>query len=202
MIPKSEDILKKFVGAIIDCQALFYHCISTTDKHTEAGVEAAFLQLVKSWESFLEDSTLILLCGEKPISGISINPKFVLSNIEDVRAIIYNGFSYTDWIKTESLNSKFKMFFDLDTNKENRLIIAIKQTKTTLNEIRLIRNEIAHSSLATEKQVQQIYRDFDPLKTFNRPAQYLKELSKKIPTKPNFILYSESLEVTAKQILG
>ncbi|MEP7164566.1 MAG: hypothetical protein ABI741_07725 [Ferruginibacter sp.] len=202
MIPNPEDILKKFTSSIIDCNALFFHCLNPIAKHTDAGIEAAFLQLVKSWESFLEDCTLILLCGKMPISGNKIQPRFTLSNIEDVRKIIYNGNRFVDWINYENLIPRFKLFFEIDSNEENHLTIALKQSQTVIKNIRIIRNEIAHSSLTTETQIKQLYKDFDPIQTFTRPSYFLKEFTKTITNKTNFVYYSESLELTSKQILG
>lgn len=202
MIPKPVDILNRFRTTIADCKALYVHCISRYDTHTHAGIEAAFLQFVKSWETFLEDSTLSFLCGEQPITITPlIEPKFIIPNVEDVRSIIYNGQAYTEWLKLNFLLNRFKTFFKVDALGENRLTNAIKYNQTVLGNILVIRNEIAHSSFATNNKIKIIYTNYDPLRTFSRAAEFLVEYSKEEPTKTHFIYYIEMIEITANQII-
>jgi hypothetical protein len=201
-MPSPTDILNRFRKSLLDSKALFAHCISKTDTHTNAGIEAAFLQFVTSWEAFLEDTTLSFLCGGTPISTTSLfQPKFLLGDIEDVRAIIYNGQNYTEWLKTEKLINRYKTFFNVDASNQNRMTLAIRHNITLLKDICTVRNEIAHSSFSTKKNIQVIYDVYNPLRNFSRPAEYLKEFSKDDSTKTNFAYYIDMVELSATQIV-
>jgi hypothetical protein len=186
-----------------DSRALFFHCVGKTDKHTNAGIEAAFLQFVTAWESFLENATLSFLCGEVTLSPPPVNPKFVLTDIEEVRAILYNGQAYTEWLKSNILINRFRTYFKVDTNNENRLTRAITGNSSVLQDIITIRNEIAHSSHSSAKKIRNgVYNQYNPLKTFARPAEFLVEFSILDPTKTHFIYYVEMMELNANQIIG
>ncbi len=142
--------------------------------------------------------TLSFLCGGKPITEPpEILPKFTVSDKEDARVIVYGGNEYTDWITKETLERKFRTYFRVDVNNKNRLIDGINSNSTIITNIRWIRNEIAHSSFSTTNKIKRIYNEYDPLKIFNRPAEYLKEFSKEDTTKPNFIYLIEMIELNA-----
>jgi len=202
VIVESKDIFDKLIGSLNDSKSLFAHCMRVPDKHTEAGIEAAFLQLTTSWESFLEDSTVIFLCGKMPLSGIQIEPKFMVSDMEDARGILFNGNRFTDWLRTNDLISRYRTFFKVDNERDNRFTKAIKKYGEILNDVRVIRNAIAHSSKSSIEEIDKIYvREVGVQHNIKRPAGFLSKYSKQSITHHYFSFYTLMVEFIAKEII-
>jgi len=156
MIPEPIDIKNSFLTSLNDCRALFRHCLTPRGLHTDYGVESAFLQFHKAWETFLEDSMLCFLCGQQPISGQPVTPRFIVSDFEVARTIFYQGQPYKEWTNKDDILKRYSIFFEtqtIDQIETNRLITAIRPISSTIKEIIDIRNVIAHSSFAAQNKI-------------------------------------------------
>lgn len=202
MIPEPIDIKTTFITSLSGCRQLFRHCQNPVDLHTNAGIEAAFLQFHKSWEVFLEDTMLTFLCGKQPLTGQTITPKFIVTDFEDARNIFYQDKPYKEWTTKEEINKRFQIFF-VTVNNSNRILDSLRTVQTTMDEIKFIRNSIAHSSFATKEKINKLYQNkLGGNPAINRPAEFLNRADSSNVGSTYFDTYLNTIETTAIGIIG
>lgn len=202
MIPEPIDIKTTFTTSLAGCRQLYRHCQNPIDLHTDAGIEAAFLQFHKSWEVFLEDTMLSFLCGKQPLTGPAITPKFIVTDFEDARNIFYQEKPYKEWTNKEEINTRFKIFF-VTVNDTNRIIDSLRPIQTTMDEIKFIRNSIAHSSFSTKEKISKLYqRKLGGNPILNRPSEFLTKQDSQNRGATYFDTYLNTMETTAIAIIG
>jgi len=115
-------------------------------------VELSFLQLFTSWEQFLEETFVRYMCGCITQNGYSpkrfVNPRTLKHALE----IISQGRQYVDWTKPEDVIDRAELFFDKGEPFANTLRTASNQ----LEEMKTLRNRIAHRSRHSEKRFQTV----------------------------------------------
>jgi len=195
-----KNIKDNFLNSLTACRQLYRHCLSPKDIHSEAGVEAAFLQMQTAWEIFLEEILLIYLCGEQPLAGASVSPHFIVKNIEIARKILYQDRQFCEWTKPEIIRERFNIiYFD----SPNRLDDAIRPIVGILREIAAIRNYIAHSSLKAKEAFEKVYSSkLGGKPNINRASDFLLWSDRANPPDTYFDTYITTLEITAVSIVG
>ena len=202
MILEPLEIKTTFLLSLDGCRQLFRHCQNPIDVHTNAGIEAAFLQFHKSWEVFLEDTMLSFLCGKQPLTGTPIIPKFVVADFEDARNIFYQEKPYKEWTTKEDINKRFQIFF-VTIRETNRILDSLKLVQTTMDEIKFIRNSIAHSSFSTKEKISKLYqKKLGGNPTINRPSEFLVKLDRQNEGSTYFDSYVNIIETAAISIIG
>lgn len=198
-MPTINDIKSNFMTSLNECRGLFNYCLSSQEPHTNAGIEAAFLQLFRSWEVFLEEFLLCYLCGEQPLNGQSINPYFTVRDFEVARGILYQERPYCEWTNVEILIRRFTYFFALP----NRVDDALRPVVVELKEITKIRNVIAHSSSIAHESFTNMWRSkIGGNPSIRRAADFLIAVDSANPPSTFFDKYANVLEVTAESIVG
>jgi hypothetical protein len=202
MILEPLDIKATFLASLGGCRQLYRHCQSPVDLHTNAGIEAAFLQFHKSWEVFLEDTMLSFLCGKQPLSGLPITPKFTVADFEDARNIFYQDKPYKEWTTKEEINKRFQIFF-VTVNDTNRILDSLRPVQTTMDEIKFIRNSIAHSSFSTKEKISKLYqKKLGGNPVLSRPSEFLIKPDSQNAGSTFFDTYVNTIETTAISIIG
>ncbi|MEI6044127.1 MAG: hypothetical protein WCS37_07020 [Chloroflexota bacterium] len=195
-----KNIKDDFLNSLNACRQLYRHCLSPKALHSEAGVEAAFLQMQTAWEVFLEEIFLLYICGEQPLSGNQVSPYFTVNDIEVARKILYQERPYCEWSKPEIIRERFNEIYFVSPN---RLDDAIRPIVGTLSEIATIRNYIAHSSLKAKKAFGKVWlQKVGGKPNITRAADFLLLIDKDNPPDTYFDKYITNLEVTANNIAG
>lgn len=182
-----------------NCRSLYRHCLSPKSTHTEAGIEAAFLQMFRAWESFLEDSSLAFMCGRLRCDSLSIPCHVRTPNEEAARGLIYQDRPYVEWTDVDKVVQRWDRFFP----PTSLLASAIRPAKLELDQMAAIRNAIAHSSLLSRQRFQKVVQSqFGGKPSISRPASFLSTMYPKDPSRTFFDRYADVLEVTASKLLG
>lgn len=194
-----QQVKDKFINTLTESRDLFNHCLSPIGLHTDSGVEAAFLQVHKNWEVFLEDTLICILNGQVVISGDPISPKLTVADRNLIRVILYQDKNYIEWTDEVTIKKRFERHLIIP----NRIINSLNVISTELKDITKIRNFIAHSSGTAKTNYENLVKarlGGNPDTT--RASYYLKELDREDNTRTYFDKYIGTLEVTAEQMVG
>lgn len=198
-MPLVSKIKKDFLTTLGNCRSLYRHCLDPKSPHTEAGVEAAFLQMFRAWESFLEDSSLAFMCGRLRCDSLSIPCHVRAPNEEAARALVYQDRPYVEWTDVDGIVKRWDRFFP----PTNLLVIAIRPAKVELDQMAAIRNAIAHSSLLSKQRFQKVVQgQFGGKPAISRPANFLSAMYPLDTSRTFFDRYADVLEVTASKLVG
>lgn len=176
--------------------ALFHHCLAPAGLHTHPGIEAAFLQLFKSWEMYLEETLIAALCGHTPVTG-SVMPFFTVNDAELARKIILQNKPFMEWSVPEDVLKRCGLYLDAGSVVITRLSTVVSQLK----EMQTIRNHIAHSSFsAREKFTKLIAVKFGGKPPIASSAEFLLEI---VPGEgvTYFEYYANALLITSSEIV-
>jgi hypothetical protein len=188
-----------FLTAVGDCRILYRHCLAPRAAHSDPGVEAAFLQLYRSWESFLEECTLSFLCGRLRVDGFTIPGHTVSSHEEFARKALYQDRPYVEWTDYDKVLIRWKAFFVTP----NLLEVALRPGLVELGQMTTIRNAIAHSSPRSQRKFADLVQgQFGGRRVFKRPATFLAAPWPEDVTKTFFDRYADVLEVLATKVAG
>jgi hypothetical protein len=111
-------------------------------QHKDLVVQIAFFQSFLEWEQFLEESFILYLLGHHPPKGI---PPKCYANPPDratAEKMVAEGRRFPDWTVASLVIDRASRFFG--DGKPYSDILKLRQT--TLEEIKTIRNALAHSS--------------------------------------------------------
>jgi hypothetical protein len=198
-MPEIEQTKETFLNSLSDCLDVFRFCMHPRGKHTEAGVEAAFLQMQRAWEAFLEEILLGYLLGETPVSGQPIITYFTVANKDIGRRLLYQERAYCDWINEEAVRNRFALFFPTPNRVDDALRLIIGE----LREIAKIRNVIPHSSiLANDKFAGMWQAKIGGKPKITRAAHFLLLEDRENQPSTYFETYETALEVAATKITG
>ena len=181
------------------CRILYRHCLTPRGQHSDAGVEAAFLQLFKAWESLLEEITLSFMCGRLRCDG-SLVPAFTVSRDEEAaRRMMYQERSFVEWTNIEKIKTRWNSIFNAGSILEQ----ALRPASTELKQMNVVRNAIAHSSpRAIRKFNDLVQGQFGGQRRLRRPAELLTTSWPNDPTQTYFDRYVEVLETIAPALTG
>ena len=190
---------REFIADVADCRALFRHCLNPVGVHSEAGVEAAFLQMFKSWESLLEDCTVSFLCGRLRCDGKMVKCDALIKSEDIARALLYQDRNYIEWTDIDKVLDRWERIFA----PANLLEAAVRGAKGELRQLTTVRNAIAHASPAAEQKFSKLIRDqFGGVRKMKRPATFLQEQYPPDPAKTFFDRYADVLETAGLQLTG
>lgn len=198
-MPLVAKIKKDFLGNLSSCRSLYRHCLSPKGAHTEAGVEAAFLQMFRAWESFLEDCSLAFMCGKLRCDALSVSCHVRTLNEETARGLIYQDRPYVEWTDVDKVIQRWDRLFP----PLSLLVSAIRPAKLELSQMAAIRNAIAHSSLLSREKFQKVVQShYGGKPSISRPADLLNAMYPKDITRTFFDHYADVLEITATKLVG
>lgn len=196
-----EDVKNRFLVTLSESRDLYNHCLSPAGLHTDSGVEAAFLQLHKNWELFLEDTLLCLLNGDPVISGDAIIPRLTLTDKELIRQILYQDKNYIEWTDETIIKKRFERHLYIP----NRIINTLNTISIELKDITKIRNFIAHSSgTAKINYVNLVRARLGGNPDTSRASIFLKSITNEPgdPSQTYFDKYIGTLEVAVDNMIG
>ena len=115
-------------------------------------VEVGFLKVVIAWEELISTCFLNYMIGEFDLTGAAavryVNPR----DLEHAEAMVLEGKSYVEWGSTEFVRRIANSFFE-----DGWLLIDALNSSTIAN-VKLIRNRIAHRSNTTENRFRDVVR--------------------------------------------
>jgi hypothetical protein len=171
---------------------------STRDK--ELITELAFLRAFLAWESFLEESFLLYLLGKKPPKGRQPR-RYAQPPTRKVaeELLIVEGRRYTDWTRADMVVERSQRFF----RNGEPFFGALKSKQAFLEDVRTIRNAIAHSSKRSQQAYQRLVRKelatYSPSTTIGR---FLSTPNPRVsPPESFFETYIASLTFVAETIV-
>jgi hypothetical protein len=125
---------------------------SFSKHHKDLVVQIAFFQSFLEWEQFLEESFILYLLGHRPPKGAP--PKCFAKPPDRATAekMVAEGRRFADWTVASSVIERASRFFD--DGKPYSDILKLKQT--SLEEIKTIRNALAHSSQNSKMKFRQL----------------------------------------------
>lgn len=195
------EVKNRFLITLAESRNLYNHCLSPIGLHTDSGVEAAFLQLHKNWELFLEDVLLCLLNGDVVISGDAITPKLTLDDKDLIRNILYQDKNDIEWTDETIIKKRFERHLEIP----NRIINTLNAISLELKDITKIRNFIAHSSGAAKLKYENLVRArLGGNPDTSRASYFLKSNSNEPedPSQTYFDKYIGTLEVAVENMIG
>ncbi|WP_396176570.1 hypothetical protein [Flavobacterium sp.] len=194
-----QQVRDKFIDTITESRDLYTHCLSPVGLHTDSGVEAAFIQLHKNWEVFLEEILVCLLNGQTVINGNPITPKLTIADRNLVRTIIYQDKNYIEWTDETIIKKRFERHLDVP----NRIIDTLNTISIELKDITKVRNFIAHSSGTAKEKYENLVRSRlggNPNTT--RASFFLKSTDRDDANQTYFDKYIGTLEIAAENMIG
>ncbi len=198
-MPPVSKLKRVFGETLNDCRNLYNHCFNPVAAHTEPGVEAAFLQLFKGWESLLEECTLAFMCGRLRVDGRQVQNDINISTELIARKVLYASRAFVEWTDVEHVLDRWNYLF----TSANMLTVALRPSKPALKQMTAVRNAIAHSSpTAGKKFLEVVQNEFGGRPPIGRPAQLLTANCRHDAAITYFDYYADILETTALQITG
>lgn len=189
----------EFLKRIADSRALFRHCLTPRAAHSDAGVEAAFLEMFKEWEELLEGCTLAFMCGRLRCDLASIAGRVVAVDEEAARNVLYQERAYAEWTNIESVFVRWLALFGAG----NALESAVKPAQSDLKQMATVRNAIAHRSpAAVDKFKRLVQGQVGGRPRLGRPAAFLATAYPADPTRTFFDRYADVIEVAGQRLTG
>jgi hypothetical protein len=117
--------------------------------------EFAFLKAFLGWETFLEDSFILYLVGRAPVRGRPpVRYAFPPSRRAAVAWVLPEHREYAEWAKAADVIVRANRFF-----RDGRPFTPVLQSiQNALEEMRKIRNAIAHVSASSQEKFEQVAR--------------------------------------------
>jgi hypothetical protein len=126
-------------------------------RHKEIVVKFAFLEGFLAWEAFLDESFTLYLLGEKPPKGRSPKLEHTATRRKDAERLITGADrKYADWTKTDVLRKRSKIFFRRNDPYDSPM----KANNRSFEEMKIIRNAIAHRSTHSNEEFKRVVRKF------------------------------------------
>jgi hypothetical protein len=178
---------------------LYNHSLAPRALHTDAGIEAAFLQMYKAWESLQEECTIAFMAGRLRADGKQV-PCGVIAQSEHIaRALIYQDRQYTLWTNIDEVMERWDRIF----RNPNLLASAVRPATTELRQMTTVRNAIAHSSIAAETKFYKLVQGHLGGKpAVFRPAVFLASPYPGDRLRTHFDRYADVLETAGVNITG
>lgn len=194
-----QDVKDKFINSLSESRDLFNHCLSPVGLHTDSGVEAAFLQVHKNWEVFLEETLICILNGQTVLNGDPVTPLLTVADRELIRDLLYQDKNYIEWTDEATIRKRFQRHLTIP----NRIINCLNTISTEIKDITKIRNFIAHSSGTAKINYENLVRArIGGHPDTSRASLFLKATDREEGTRTYFDRYIGTLEVAAEQMIG
>lgn len=127
-----------------------------TQKTRDQMTEMAFLRSFLAWESFVEESFILYLFGQRPPRGrtpyrYAFPPNFRTAT----EWVVPERRSYAEWTSAQDVSRRAERFF-----RDGRPFAPVLMSNHhMLEEVRTIRNAIAHRSLSTRLKFETLVRN-------------------------------------------
>ena len=112
-------------------------------------VKSAFINIYVSWEYFLEQSFLGYLVGELTINGNQVQAYVQPQNTDHANKMLIGTQKYVDWSNPEIIVRLADLYF----RNGDPFHTVINSIKTSLFDLKTIRNSCAHISTTTSAQL-------------------------------------------------
>jgi hypothetical protein len=159
--------------------------------------ELAFLRIYMAWETFLEDSFTRFMCGASSLSGSHPRSYVKPLNIDHAREILIGPkLRYADWTDPQLVVERAELIFA----GGRPFASPVRAATTELNDMRTVRNCIAHRSVHTREQFNRlVQRRLGVARKF-APGVFLLTAS---PAPPQSYLdfFSSYISTAAQQIV-
>jgi hypothetical protein len=122
--------------------------------HHEMIIELSFLRSFIAWETFLEQSFILYLLGKKSPKGYAPKRYVLPQNYKHAMEISLSGQPYADWTAVDVVIRRAERFF----KKGEPFASLLKLRMAQLNDIKIVRNAITHSSIYSKEQFRKLVR--------------------------------------------
>jgi len=117
--------------------------------------EMAFLRAFLAWESLVEESFILYLSGQKPPSGRAPNRyAFPPNHRTAIDWVVPEGRRYARWTVVAEISQRAERFFQ----GGRPFAPVLRSNLNMLEEVRIIRNAIAHKSVSTREKFESFAR--------------------------------------------
>jgi len=117
--------------------------------------EMAFLRAFLAWESFVEESFILYLSGQKPPRGRAPNRYAFPPNHKTARDwLIPESRDYAEWSMPTQVSARAERFFGAG----RPFVPVLRSNQNALDEVRIIRNAIAHKSVSAREKFGRVVR--------------------------------------------
>jgi hypothetical protein len=123
-------------------------------RYREIVTGLAFFQAFLAWEAFLDESFTLYLWGKRPPRGHRPRRLYTPSTRNEAMRLIVGERKYADWTKIDELNKRAKIYFDLGEPYNSAFI----GQRAIFNDMSVIRNAIAHSSVHSKIEFKEVVR--------------------------------------------
>ncbi|MFC1621283.1 hypothetical protein ACFL2G_03155 [Candidatus Omnitrophota bacterium] len=202
------------MGLLKSIHAEFKHCIEeardcTNSAHEYSNqndvnknfiyniYEISFLKVFTGWEAFLENSFIAYMSGA---TSKKSKPRLYLKKINKDHAlkILCGTLEYPDWTKIEEVRTLAKLYFI----KGGPFLLPLKEIEVYYNEMKKIRNAIAHiSENAKEKFYSLVKAKLPVFRQDICPGELLCNRISSRQRKIFFEHYINFLEIAANKIM-
>ncbi len=163
-------------------------------------VEIGFLSLMLEWEIFIENVFCRLLCNSKRSSRPQ--PQLLIggfTNIETTRSTLHGKVGYFRWIDPSELVRLSQKHF----RNGEPFLTPINAAYQQLDEARIIRNRIGHSSAKAESAfLTMIQTKYGYSPKAMTPGRFLLDKLATNTLRDEYILYARTLTTVAQLIVG
>jgi len=128
-----------------------------TVRHRDMVTETAFLQAFLAWEVFLEESFVLYLLGKRPHSARGPRCLYTPPRTRELteRLVVPEGRRFADWSSVQSVARRAERFFE----GGEPYCQVLRSQRGKLENIKAIRNAIAHASTHSWRRFQELVRD-------------------------------------------
>ncbi len=161
-------------------------------------IERQYELFFMRFENLIESTFLAYANGQKPISGQTITRFVIHDEIENILGLVSGGKEYPDWTRWDYTRREAKLFFSPSPFEP------LKHYEDKLNEIKAIRNALAHISLSSQSKYETVVRKrmgYYPADGLSFSAFLLHRVPEE-STKIFFQEYVDSTILVAEQICG
>ncbi len=164
---KLQSVLTEFLRSLQECRRLSadaYRLSSpgvhgtrplVSQKTRDQMTEMAFLSAFLAWESFVEESFILYLCGQMPPRGRAPNRYAFPPNEKTARSwVVPEGRDYAEWTVPTQVSERAGRFFQAG----HPFALVLRSNQSVLDEVRIIRNAIAHKSVGAREKFERIVR--------------------------------------------
>jgi hypothetical protein len=117
-------------------------------------LELSFLRIFATWEDFLEETFIRYMCRGKTASAYCPKCYATPTSMEHALAILKGSRPFASWTSPSEIRERAKLFFKGGEPYENAVASAARE----LEEMRQIRNSVAHRSGSAWDQFQDMAR--------------------------------------------
>jgi hypothetical protein len=171
--------------------------ITAKDKYLVT--EICFLRLLLEWEIVVEEFFSRMLCRAQRNSPPQPGPLARFSRIDDAKRALRGGRGFVRWINPDEVLRLAPIYFRNGEPFASPFRAAYQQ----LNEVRIIRNRVAHSSARAKDAFLRLMRDkygYNPRGM--TPGRYLLDRLPSNPLATQYLYYAQTLRTVADLIIG